>query len=98
MIKVQNNVNQQSGEGLIEWKIRLMLGKGMGLFPEYSWKDLANIVEPERKCESHFADQAKGMLELANYLTSEKEIDIKSLKQLQMLEQKKMDFERQKIQ
>lgn len=98
MIKINPDANQMQGESPTEWKIRLMVGKAQGYYEDYTWKQIAELVDPEVKCESHFSDKAKGMLMFANYLNQDKDVDFKTLKQVQVLQKNKIESEMRKIQ
>jgi UDP-2,3-diacylglucosamine pyrophosphatase LpxH len=98
LITINPDINQMQGENPTEWKIRLMIGKAQGFYENYTWKQIAELVDPEVKCESHFSDKAKGMLMFANYLNQDENLDFKSLRQINILQKNKLESEKRKIQ
>lgn len=97
-MRLENNINQMEGEDSTSWQIRLLLGKAQGFYEDMSWDDIADILNaPVRG--SHLADRAKGMKILEQYLNNQNDdIDLKTMKTSQMIENKRNALQEQKIQ
>ena len=90
-------IQQKPSESQIAWKIRILLQKAEGMYEDYSWTKILEMINEDEIAATRLNYIAKGMLMLKNYLMSDSEINPETMRSLTLLEKQRFALKKDKI-